>query len=303
MNCSKHHEREAKGMCVRCNRLICEECAVKINNKYYCKECVSEMYSTDNKDENTHNNNTNNIDSTNDVNFNKSSNDVNYTNDSNLNNESNLNNNNNDINEINNGSTNKEQLDLEKINPYTNVSDNLNSNSNNNSNDNLNNNLNNNSNENPYENYQTQAYKASSVRTDGRYKEVNYVLAIIAIALLIPKVVLAIGGFPDCFENMYLSIRYDDGFRALFFLINSLLILLEPLIIIALAALSFKNFMKLKKIIRIIAPIVVVAVFTLLIFITGNIALRFIYISPFISMLSYIIPVALIVIGNCLDKE
>ena len=44
MNCSKHHDREAKGMCVRCNRLICEECAVKINNKYYCKECVSEMY-------------------------------------------------------------------------------------------------------------------------------------------------------------------------------------------------------------------------------------------------------------------
>ena len=80
MNCSKHYEREAKGMCVRCNRLICEECAVKINNKYYCKECVSEMYSTDNKDENTNNNNTNNIDSTNDVNFNDSSNDVNYTN-------------------------------------------------------------------------------------------------------------------------------------------------------------------------------------------------------------------------------
>ncbi|WP_196001644.1 B-box zinc finger protein [Clostridium sp. 1001271B_151109_B4] len=293
MNCSKHHEREAKGMCVRCNRLICEECAVKINNKYYCKECVSEMYSTDNKDENTHNNNRNNIDSTNDINFNNSSNDVNYTNESNLNNKSS------DINEINNGSTNKEQLDLEKINSYTNVSDNLNNNSNNN----LNNKLNSNSNENLYINYQTQEYKDSSVRTDRRYKEVNYVLAIIAIALLIPKVVLAIGGFPDCFENMYLSIRYDDGVRALFFFINSLLILLEPLIIIALAALSFKNFMKLKKIIRIIAPIVVVAVFTLLIFITGNIALRFIYISPFISMLSYIIPVALIVIGICLEKE
>ena len=297
MNCSKHHEREAKGMCVRCNRLICEECAVKINNKYYCKECVSEMYSTDNKDENTHNNNRNNIDSTNDINFNNSSNDVNYTNESNLNNKSN------DINEINNGSTNKEQLDLEKINSYTNVSDNLNNNSNNNLNNNLNNKLNSNSNENLYINYKTQEYKDSSVRTDRRYKEVNYVLAIIAIALLIPKVVLAIGGFPDCFENMYLSIRYDDGVRALFFFINSLLILLEPLIIIALAALSFKNFMKLKKIIRIIAPIVVVAVFTLLIFITGNIALRFIYISPFISMLSYIIPVALIVIGICLEKE
>ena len=61
MNCSKHHDREAKGMCVRCNRLICEECAVKINNKYYCKECVSEMYSTDNENDNTYNNNSNNM--------------------------------------------------------------------------------------------------------------------------------------------------------------------------------------------------------------------------------------------------
>ena len=44
MNCSNHGEREAVGMCVRCHKLICEECKVKINNKYYCKECVSEMY-------------------------------------------------------------------------------------------------------------------------------------------------------------------------------------------------------------------------------------------------------------------
>ena len=45
MNCSNHMDREPIGMCVRCNKLICKECAVKINNKYYCKECVSEMYS------------------------------------------------------------------------------------------------------------------------------------------------------------------------------------------------------------------------------------------------------------------
>ena len=45
MNCSKHSDREAVGMCVRCHHLICEECKVKINNKYYCKECVSEIYS------------------------------------------------------------------------------------------------------------------------------------------------------------------------------------------------------------------------------------------------------------------
>ena len=262
MNCSKHHDREAKGMCVRCNRLICEECAVKINNKYYCKECVSEMYSTDNENDNTYNNNSNNM---------------NYTNDSNLGN---------NINEINNPNNNQEQLDLGKVNSYTNVnvSDSLYRNSNNNSQENL------------YSNYQTNQYGNTGVKIDRKYKEASYVLSIIAIALLIPKVVLAIGGFADCFENMYLSIRYDEGVRALFFFINSLLTLIEPLIIIALAALSFKNF-------RIIAPIAVVAIFTLLIFITGNIALRFIYISPFISMLSYIIPVALIVIANCLDKE
>ena len=258
MNCSKHHDREAKGMCVRCNRLICEECAVKINNKYYCKERVSEMYSTDNENDNTYNNNSNN-----------------------------------NINEINNPNNNQEQLDLGKVNSYTNVnvSDSLYRNSNNNSQENL------------YSNYQTNQYGNTGVKIDRKYKEASYVLSIIAIALLIPKVVLAIGGFADCFENMYLSIRYDEGVRALFFFINSLLTLIEPLIIIALAALSFKNFMKLKKVVRIIAPIAVVAIFTLLIFITGNIALRFIYISPFISMLSYIIPVALIVIANCLDKE
>ena len=55
MNCSNHGEREAVGMCVRCHKLICEECKVKINNKYYCKDCVSEMYS-DNNGGNSYNN-------------------------------------------------------------------------------------------------------------------------------------------------------------------------------------------------------------------------------------------------------
>ena len=45
MNCLKHENREAIAMCVKCHKLICEECAVKINNKYYCKECISEMHS------------------------------------------------------------------------------------------------------------------------------------------------------------------------------------------------------------------------------------------------------------------
>ena len=59
MNCSNHGEREAVGMCVRCHKLICEECKVKINNKYYCKDCVSEMYS-DNNSNNNYNNRNNN---------------------------------------------------------------------------------------------------------------------------------------------------------------------------------------------------------------------------------------------------
>ena len=59
MNCSNHGEREAVGMCVRCRKLICEECKVKINNKYYCKNCVSEMYS-DNNSNNSYNNRNNN---------------------------------------------------------------------------------------------------------------------------------------------------------------------------------------------------------------------------------------------------
>lgn len=55
MNCSNHKDREAVGMCVRCHKLICEECKVKINNKYYCKDCVSEMYSYNNINENYRN--------------------------------------------------------------------------------------------------------------------------------------------------------------------------------------------------------------------------------------------------------
>ena len=57
MNCSNHGEREAVGMCVRCHKLICEECKVKINNKYYCKDCVSEMYSDNNSNNNYNNRN------------------------------------------------------------------------------------------------------------------------------------------------------------------------------------------------------------------------------------------------------
>lgn len=102
---------------------------------------------------------------------------------------------------------------------------------------------------------------------------------------------------------MYISFRYDSGVRAFLFLINSILILAQPLILIALSALLFSDFIKFKKTIRIITPIIIVSVFTLLIFIIGSIAIRFIDFIPFIDLIYYIIPVILIIIGNCINEK
>lgn len=44
MNCSKHTDREAKGMCVKCKSFVCEECEVKIDSRIYCKSCVEGNY-------------------------------------------------------------------------------------------------------------------------------------------------------------------------------------------------------------------------------------------------------------------
>ena len=223
MNCLKHENREAIAMCVKCHKLICEECAVKINNKYYCKECISEMYS--NKENEIYNKN--------------------------------------------------EVIDDYESNLFLNTN----------------------------VDFQSNINKNVSNKSFIRYKGIGSILGVIAIVILIPRVISAFNEFGNCFENMYLSFRYDSGVRAFLFLINSILILAQPLILIALSALLFSDFIKFKKTIRIITPIIIVSVFTLLIFIIGSIAIRFIDFIPFIDLIYYIIPVILIIIGNCINEK
>ena len=230
MNCLKHENREAIAMCVKCHKLICEECAEKINNKYYCKECISEMYS--NKENEIYNKN-------------------------------------------------------EVIDDFQHLNDNDESNLF------LNTNV----------DFQSNINKNVSNKSFIRYKGIGSILGVIAIVILIPRVISAFNEFGNCFENMYLSFRYDSGVRAFLFLINSILILAQPLILIALSALLFSDFIKFKKTIRIITPIIIVSVFTLLIFIIGSIAIRFIDFIPFIDLIYYIIPVILIIIGNCINEK
>lgn len=200
MNCSNHKDREAVGMCVRCHKLICEECKVKINNKYYCKDCVSEMYS------------------------------------------------------------------------YNNIN----------------------------ENYRN---KSSITKSSENQKTLNYVLGIIAIVLLTYKVTNTIFNIPYFLEEIIFSVKYYGIFRTIFFIIEFVLAFIEPIIIIALASLLFNNFMRLKRKIRIIAPIAVVLVFTLIRFICSNIAVSYLGFQIIGNMFSYFVPVTLIVVGNYLDKE
>ena len=220
MNCSNHGEREAVGMCVRCHKLICEECKVKINNKYYCKDCVTEMYS-----------------------------------DNNVNN-----------NYYNNGST---------------------------------------INSDRFKEYADKAVNATFEVTDKisqNKKIANYVLGIIAIILLVPKVINNISSIPYFFEELVFSSRYYGVFRTLFYTIEFVLGFIEPIIIIALASLLFNNFMKLKRQIRIIAPIVIVIAFTLIRFVSANISSSYFGFHIIMNMFSYFVPVILIVIGSYLDN-
>lgn len=220
MNCSNHGEREAVGMCVRCHKLICEECKVKINNKYYCKDCVTEMYS-----------------------------------DNNVNN-----------NYYNNGST---------------------------------------INSDRFKEYADKAVNATFEVTDKisqNKKIANYVLGIIAIILLVPKVINNISSIPYFFEELVFSSRYYGVFRTLFYTIEFVLGFIEPIIIIALASLLFNNFMKLKRQIRIIAPIVIVIAFTLIRFVSANISSSYFGFHIVMNIFSYFVPVILIVVGSYLDN-
>ena len=234
MNCSNHMDREPIGMCVRCNKLICKECAVKINNKYYCKECVSEMYS-DNSSRN------------------------------NINTER--------VREYADKAVNvTKDVTNEALNLVKDFSG-------------------------------SEEFKSTVNKAKANHKEVNYILAIIAILLLSPKLVSSIPNLPYLFEDLFFSFRYYGVLRSIFYLISIVATFIQPLVIIALASLLFNNFMKLKKNIRMIAPVIIVAVFIMIRFISANIAFTYFSFHIIGEIFSYIIPVGLIVIGSYLDKE
>ena len=240
MNCSNHEEREAVGMCVRCHKLICKECKVKINNKYYCKECVSEMYS----DNNSNNN-------------------------------------------YNNGST----INSDKVREYTDKAVNATVEATNNT-------------LNLVKDFsKSEDFKEVTNKVSQNKKIINYVLGIIAIILLVPKVINNISSIPYFFEELIFSARYYGSFRTLFYTIEFILGFIEPIIIIALSTLLFNNFINLKREIRIIAPIIVVIAFTLIRFVSANISSSYFRFHIVANMFSYFIPVILIVVGSYLDKE
>lgn len=240
MNCSNHEEREAVGMCVRCHKLICEECKVKINNKYYCKDCVSEMYS----DNNISNNN--------------------YSNGSPI-----------------NSDRVKEYADkivnttVEATNKTLNLVRNFS---------------------------KDEELKENENEISQDKKIIKYVLGIISILLIVPKVSSSISDIPYFFEELIFSARYYGSVRTIFYVIEFILGLLEPIILIVLATLLFNNFMRLKREIRIIAPIVVVAVFTIIRFFSVNIASSYFGFHIIANMFSYFVPVILIVVGSYFDN-
>ena len=234
MNCSNHMDREPIGMCVRCNKLICKECAVKINNKYYCKECVSEMYSD--------------ISSRNNINTER-------------------------VREYADKAVNvTKEVTNEALNLVKDFSG-------------------------------SEEFKSTVNKAKANHKEVNYILAIIAILLLSPKLVSSISNLPYLFEDLFFSFRYYGVLRSIFYLVSLVATFIQPLVIIALASLLFNNFMKLKKNIRMIAPVIIVAVFIMIRFISANIAFTYFSFHIIGEIFSYIIPVGLIVIGSNLDKE
>lgn len=234
MNCSNHVDREPIAMCVRCNKFICRECAVSINNKYYCKDCVSEMYSDK--------------------------------------------------------GSNEESINKEKVKDYadkavdatidvTNEALNF------------------------VKDFSKSEKVKSTVNTIKQSNNQVKILAIIAIILLVPKMISNLEIVVNVVENIYLSFRYNEIIRGFIFVINGVISLIQPIVLVILAILPFNNFINFSKKFRTIAPIIVLIAFTLIRFILGNIAIRFIDINPIIDMFSYIMPVALISISGYLDNE
>lgn len=49
MKCSVHNDKEASFRCFECGAVICKECAVDIDGKIFCKNCLQKNISKDNK--------------------------------------------------------------------------------------------------------------------------------------------------------------------------------------------------------------------------------------------------------------
>lgn len=44
MNCAKHPDQEASGICVHCGKFFCSACLVEVDGKNYCRGCLSERF-------------------------------------------------------------------------------------------------------------------------------------------------------------------------------------------------------------------------------------------------------------------
>ena len=44
MNCTKHPETEAVGMCTYCGKPFCKECLVEVDGKFYCKDDLTKVF-------------------------------------------------------------------------------------------------------------------------------------------------------------------------------------------------------------------------------------------------------------------
>ena len=50
MYCHIHKQEMARGACVHCGRLFCNDCLVEVDNKYFCKEHVKLLFAEPSED-------------------------------------------------------------------------------------------------------------------------------------------------------------------------------------------------------------------------------------------------------------
>ena len=44
MKCAYHPDIDAAGVCVRCGRMLCKDCAMVLANKVYCQPCADQVF-------------------------------------------------------------------------------------------------------------------------------------------------------------------------------------------------------------------------------------------------------------------